>query len=111
MPDLGKALAAPLTVFIMLCGIAMLLGVPPARLGAGVALGLPIVGYAVFAIFTVIWAIKTGEIGTHQQATFQSKFFFWHGVAVVLCIVLAAAGSFIVLFAAMLRGQCSGLPQ
>jgi hypothetical protein len=97
MPEVGKALAAPLCVIVMLIGIASLLGVETASLASTAAAVLPIVSYGVFPIFTVIWAIKTGEIGTHQQATFQSKFFFWHGVAVVLCVVLAAAGSFIVL--------------
>jgi hypothetical protein len=105
----SHALAAPLTVFIMLCGIALLLGVPPGRIAAALAVGLPVIGYTVFAIFTVIWAMKTGEIGAHQEASFMSKFFFWHGVAVVLCLVLAAAGSFIVLFGTVLGGPVGGL--
>jgi hypothetical protein len=41
--------------------------------------------------------------------TFQGRFYFWHGIAVVLTIVLAAAGSFILFFAQHVGRLTSGL--
>jgi hypothetical protein len=47
--------------------------------------------------------LKTDDIGIRQEMTLQARIFFWHGVSVVLAIVLSAAGSFILLFAMQLR--------
>jgi hypothetical protein len=107
MEKFGLALTGPLCLIIFLCGLAMLLGTDPYAVAKGVAVCVPVVGYVVFAIFTVIWAIKTGEIGVRQETSFQAKLYFWHGVAVVLTIILSAAGSFIMLFA-LLMGRVLG---
>ncbi len=61
--------------------------------------GSLILGYLVLCIFSVLWAIKMGDVGAHIQATLVAKFLFWHGVFVVGVVVLSAAGSFILLFA------------
>jgi hypothetical protein len=90
-------------------------GLLAVRLGAeawlvvkAIAVLVPVVAAVVFSIVAVMWSINVGEIGIHQNAAFQSKFFFWHGVSVVLCMVLAAAGSFIMLFGFLVRGLLSG---
>jgi hypothetical protein len=70
---------------------------------------LPIVAYVGFSIFTVIWAMGVGDPGLKQNMTFQAKFYFYHGMAVVLTIVLAAAGSFVTLFALTIGGLLNGL--
>ncbi len=61
--------------------------------------GSIILGYLVLCIFSVLWAIKMGDVGTHIQATLLAKFLFWHGVFVAGAVVLSAAGSFVLLFA------------
>jgi hypothetical protein len=108
MKDFGFATSAPLCLVILFCGIAILLGADPWVVARGFSICVPILAYVAFSIFTVFWAIKVGEVGVHQNMTFQAKFYFWHGVSVVACIVLAAAGSFIVLFALQVRGLTGG---
>jgi hypothetical protein len=70
----------------------------------GVAICVPVLGYLVFSVFTVLWAIKVGDVGVRQASSFQAKLMYWHGVSVVATIVLAAAGSFLLLFFLQLRG-------
>jgi hypothetical protein len=102
------ALSAPACLLISFGGLALWLGAEPLAVAKGFAIGIPIVAYVVFSVFTVIWAMKVGEVGVHQNMSFQSKFYFWHGVSVLLTIVLSAAGSFILLFAYGVRGLTSG---
>ena len=109
MEHLGKTLAGPICLVIALRGVALLLGTDPWVIAKATGICVPIVAYVAFAIFTVLWAIKTGEIGVKQETTLQGKLYFWHGVSVVLTIVLAAAGSFVVLFASLIGGLLSGL--
>jgi hypothetical protein len=108
MKEIAWAVSAPACLLIGFCGMALLLGTEPMVVAKGVALGVPIVAYVIFSIFTVIWTLKVGEVGVHQNMSFQSKFYFWHGVSVLLTIVLSAAGSFILLFAYGVRGLTSG---
>jgi hypothetical protein len=104
------ALSAPFCLLMVLCGAIYLLADDPMGALGGVLVGLAVVGYLVFSVFTVIWAINTGEAGVNQQASFQAKLYFWHGVSVVLTVILSAAGSFIVLFARLVwRGFGGGL--
>ncbi len=105
MKDLGWTLAAPLSLIIVFCGVAILLGTDAFIVAKAMAITLPIVAYVGFSIFTVVWAIKVGEIGLHQNMSLQSRFYFYHGMAVVLTIVLAAAGSFIMFFAVNVKGM------
>jgi hypothetical protein len=109
MKDVGLTLTAPGCVLIIFCGFALLFGTDPWLVAKATAICVPVVAYVVFSIFTVIWAIKVGEVGVRQEMTFQAKLYFWHGVSVILTIVLAAAGSFIVLFATQIRGLVGGL--
>ena len=108
MKDLGFAVSAPICLIILFCGFAILFGTDPWVIAKGATIGVPILAYVGFSIFTVLWAIKIGDVGLHQNMTFQSKFYFYHGMSVVLCIVLAAAGSFIVFFAQQMRGLTGG---
>jgi hypothetical protein len=108
MKEYAWVLSAPACLLISCCGLALWLGTEPLVVATGVAIGVPIVAYVIFSIFTVIWAMKVGEVGVHQNMSFQSKFYFWHGVAVLLTMVLSAAGSFILLFAYGVRGLTSG---
>jgi hypothetical protein len=108
MKEIAWAVSAPACLLISLCGLALLLGTEPWVVAKGVAIGVPIVAYVIFSVFTVIWAMKVGEVGVHQHMSFQSKFYFWHGVSVLLTMVLSAAGSCILLFASGVRGLTSG---
>jgi hypothetical protein len=108
MKECAWALSAPACLLISFGGLALWLGAEPLAVAKGFAIGIPIVAYVVFSVFTVIWAMKVGEVGVHQNMSFQSKFYFWHGVSVLLTIVLSAAGSFILLFAYGVRGLTSG---
>ena len=110
MKEYASYLAGPVCLLLLLCGVAILLGTDPWRVASAVMICLPVDGYVVVSIFAVMWAIKVGEVGAHQNMSFQSKFYFWHGVSVVLCIALAAGGSFIVLFALLMKGVLGGPP-
>lgn len=109
MKDLALTLAAPLSLIVVLVGIGLLMGAEPWLVAKTTAIVLPIAAYVVFSIFTVIWAIKIGEVGIRQEMTLQSRIYFWHGVSVVLVIVLSAAGSFVLLFLTQLMGLLHGL--
>ena len=98
----------PLSILIAAFAFALLTGADAWMLAKGVLIVVPIGAYVVFAIFTVFWAIKMGEVGLKQEMTFQAKLYFWHGVSVILTIILSAAGSFIVFFALQMRGLLSG---
>jgi len=104
MNNAALALTAPVSLIIAACSIALLSGADGWLIAKTAGICLPILAYCVFSIFTVIWAIKVGEVGVHATMTLQAKFFFWHGVSVVLCVVLAAAGSFVVMFALQMKG-------
>ena len=68
-------------------------------------MGTVIIGYLVLCLFSVVWAIRIGDVGAHVKATLLAKFLFWHGICVVGAIVLSVAGSFVLLFAHLaLRG-------
>ena len=108
MKDWAFAVSMPLCLIILFCGFAIMFGTNPWVVIKATTICVPITAYVLFATFTVVWAIKTGEVGLHQNMTFQSKFYFWHGISVVACIVLAAAGSFIVFFASQMRGLIGG---
>ena len=93
------ALSVPLSLLIVGCFVSVLGGFADfTTLVLRLCLGVPVLGYVIFSIFTVVWALKICDVGLHQNATYLSKFIFWHGVSVVAVIVLSAAGSFIVLF-------------
>ena len=93
------AVSVPVSLLIIGCFVSVLGGFADfPTLVVRLCLGVPVLGYLTFSVFTVIWAVKIGDVGVHQNATYLSKFMFWHGVSVVAVIVLSAAGSFIVLF-------------
>lgn len=60
--------------------------------------GLLVLGYGSLALFSVGWTIQIGSIGAQQQATVVSKLLWWHGLGVLLTLILAAAGSIMLLF-------------
>jgi len=66
--------------------------------------GSLILGYLVLCIFSVVWAIKLGDVGVHIQASLIAKALFWHGISVVTVVILSAAGSFVLLFARLSKG-------
>lgn len=90
--------AGPVCVLILLCGMAIVLGTDPWRVASAVMISRPISGDVVFSLLTMCWAINVGNVGVYQTRTFKAIFYYWHGVAVLGCLVLAAAGSFVVLF-------------
>jgi hypothetical protein len=100
------ALSVPVSLLIIGSFISVLGGFADfPTLVLRLCLGVPVLGYVIFSIFTVVWAIKIGDVGVHQSATYLSKFIFWHGVSVVAVIVLSAAGSFIVLFGTLVTAR------
>jgi hypothetical protein len=105
---MAKELSVPASVaaclISALVGLALYLGAEPWVVVRAAATLLPVTGYIGFSIFTVLWAMKIGQIGLTQEMTFQAKFYFYHGMAVILTVVLSAAGSFVVLFATVVRG-------
>jgi hypothetical protein len=107
--QLELAFGAPLCLVIFLAGVGLLAGADTMIVFKAVVIGLPVTAYLCFAIFTTIWAIRVGEIGVKQGMTFQAKFYFYHGVAVILTIVLSASGSFIILFALLIGRLLSAI--
>lgn len=61
-------------------------------------LGLLVLGYGALALFSVGWTIQMGAIGTQKEATFVAKLLYWHGLSLVVTLMLAAAGSIMLLF-------------
>jgi hypothetical protein len=108
MKDLGLNVTAPLCVLIVFCSFALLFGTDHWLVAKSVAIGVPLVAYVVFSIYTVLWVIHVGDVGVQQNMTLQARFYFYHAMAVILMMVLAAAGSFIVLFVTQLRGITGG---
>jgi len=110
MRDFGLAfsISGPVCLIIAFCALAMIWGTSPLVIAKAVAVIVPLLGYVAFSVFTVFWFIKIGDVGLHQNMTYQSRFYFYHGMAVILSVVLAAAGSFIVLFARELGGMTGG---
>jgi len=100
--QLELAFVAPLCLVMVLAGVGLLAGANALIVFKAIVIGLPVTAYLCFAIFTTIWAIRIGEIGVKQGMTFQAKFYFYHGVAVILTVVLSASGSFIILFALLM---------
>lgn len=103
MRHLGLAAIAPLSIIILACAYALAIGTNPVLVARIVGLCVPAAAYAVFAIFTVLWAIKTGEVGVKQEMTLQARIYFWHGVSVVLALILSAAGAFLLLLFMQLK--------
>jgi hypothetical protein len=97
--NLMTALSVPVSLLIIGSFVSVLGGFADfTTLVLRLCLGVPVLGYLIFSIFSVVWAVKIGDVGIHQNASHMSKFIFWHGISVVAVIVLSAAGSFIVLF-------------
>jgi hypothetical protein len=108
MKNLGLNLTAPACLVIALCGYAMILGADPAVILKYIAIGLPITGHVVFSIFTVLYAMQIGDIGVQREMSLQGRLYYYHGMAVILAMVLAAAGSYILLFAKLIGGLTGG---
>jgi len=104
MKDFGFSGSASVGLVMIVCSLAMLFGEDPWLLARDVALCVPIVAYVVFTHVTMMWAMNVGHVDVRQKTTWQGRLYCWHGVSVVGCIVLAAAGSFIVFFAHAIRG-------
>jgi hypothetical protein len=111
MEQIGLTISAPVSLLILACAYALILGADGRLVAKVTALCVPIAAYVVFSVFTVLWALKIGEIGIKQEMTLQAKLHFWHGMSVVLVIILSAAGSFILLFFTQMKGLLGhGIP-
>jgi hypothetical protein len=98
--------AGPICVLMLLCSVAILLGTDPWRVASAVMISRPISGDVVFSLLTMGWALN---VGVHQTRTFKATFYYGHGVAVLGCLVLAAAGSVVVRFGLTVGRLLSGL--
>ena len=77
-------------------GVATLLGLGWAvRQGwlLSMLVGLGTLGYAVFACFTVAWAIQAGGEAAGQRKPLLGNLLYWHGVGIIITLILAAAGT------------------
>ena len=54
MKDLGFAVSAPICLIILFCGFAILFGIDPWVIAKGATIGVPILAYVGFSIFTVL---------------------------------------------------------
>jgi len=106
--DLVVDRIAPVCLLIVCYGFAIHFGTNPWPGTRILALCLPIVAYVVFAHFTMMWAMNVGEVGVRQKMNRQGRLYAWHAVSVILCLMLAAAGSFIVLFAVHMKRWLGG---
>ena len=55
--------------------------------------GLGTLGYVSFACFTVAWAIQAGGEAAGVKKPLLGNLLYWHGVFVLVTMVLAAAGT------------------
>ena len=94
----ASCVAGPVCVLILLGGMAIVLGPDPWRVASAVMISRPISGDVVCSLLTMGWAIHVGHVGVHQTRTFKATCDYGHGVAVLGCLVLAAAGSVVVRF-------------
>jgi len=95
MKHLDFSLTGPAGLLIVFCGFALLFGTDPRLVTRILALCVPIVAYVV---------ISHGILRMNQQGRWS----VWHGVPVVLCLMLAAAGTFIMLFAVHMKRLLGG---
>jgi NADH:ubiquinone oxidoreductase subunit 2 (subunit N) len=108
MKEYISFLVGPVCVLMFLCGGAIVLGTDPWRVVSAVMISRPIAGFVVFSMWTVCWAINVSNVGVHQTRTFKATFYYWHRLAVLGYLVLAAAGSFVVLFGLTVGGLLGG---
>jgi len=108
MKHLGFSLTAPAGLLIVFCGLALLIGVDPWPLARSFALSVPIVAYVVLAHFTMMWAMNVGEVGVQPEVNGSGRRYVWHGVPILLCLVLTAAGACIVLVAGHMQRWLGG---
>ena len=94
----ASCVAGPVCVLILLGGMAIVLGPDPWRVASAVMISRPISGDVVFSLLTRCVALNVGNVGVHQTRTFKATCDYGHGVAVLGCLVLAAAGSVVVRF-------------
>jgi hypothetical protein len=105
----ASCVAGPVCVLILLGGMAIVRGTGPWRVASAVMISRPISGDVVCSLLTMCGAINVGNVGVHQTRTFEATCYYGHGVAVLGCLVLAAAGSFVVLFGLTVGRLLSGV--
>jgi hypothetical protein len=108
MNHLGFYRITPVCLLIVFYGFAIHFGTNPWPVTRIFALCLPIVAYIVFAHCTMMWAMNVGKVGVRQKMNRQGRLYAWHAVSVILCLMWAAARSFIVLFAVHMQRLLSG---
>jgi hypothetical protein len=99
---------APVCLLIVFYGFAIHFGTDPSPVNRIFALSVPIVAYVVFAHCTMMWAMNVGEAGAQREVNGQGRRYVWHGVPVVLCLMLAAAGSCVTLLARHMQQWLGG---
>jgi hypothetical protein len=108
MKDLSLTLTAPESVLTMATAIVLLAGTDGWLVVKSLGLCVPIVTYILFAHVTMLWAAKVRDVGVEQEKTWRRRLYSWHGVSVVLVIVLSAAGSCIILCAVQMQRWLGG---
>jgi len=108
MKHLGFSLTGPAGLLIVFCGFPLLIGIDPWRLARNFALCVPIVAYVIFTHQIMIRTMNVGEAGGQREVNGQDRRYVWHGVPVALCLMLAAAGTFIMLFAVHMKRLLGG---
>jgi hypothetical protein len=108
MTHLGFSLTGPAGPLIGFCGFALLIGVDPWRLAKIFALCAPIVAYVIGTDRLMSRTMTVGDVAVQREVNGRGRRYVWHGVPVVLCCVLAAAGCLILLFAAHVQRWLGG---
>jgi hypothetical protein len=108
MNHLGFYRTAPVCLLIVFYGFAIHFGTNPWPVNRIFALSVPIAVYVVLADWTMSWAMNVGEVGMQPEMNGQGRRYVWHGVPVVLYLVLVAAGSVVMLFAGQVQRWLGG---
>ena len=70
--------------------------------------GLGALGYASFACFTVAWAIQAGGEAAGVKKPLLGNLLYWHGVGIILVMILVVAGTAVFVAGALVLGGMRG---
>lgn len=68
------------------------------------ACGLIMITYAALAGFSVVWLVQSGEFAAIKASSLVSKLLYWHGLFILVTLVLAGALTIAVMFGRLALG-------
>jgi hypothetical protein len=108
MKYLRFSLTGPDGLLIIFYGFALLIGIDPWHLARHFALCIPIVAYVICTHCLLSLTMTVGAAVGQREVNGQGRRYVWHGVPVVLCLLLAAAGSCVMLFVSHMQRWLGG---